>query len=300
MLFGKLILTKETAISDIKILYSKEGLLGQIMVVDYPVYQQQQTPVSYIRMMLFNRVIQTYDNQQDTAHRYFPYVSLLVDEASKQVEGKKALLLGLGGGVVANELIKNNFEVDAVEFDERVVYAAQQYFSLNKRTKVFVNDARRYINNTQKKYDLIVFDVFKGEENPSHLITEESLSQVKALLNKNGMLVINNYGFKTGEKSKGIKAIVRTLKQSAFNYHLLSSAAKEEEGNILIFASKHDFKTAHKSFQFESQELSEVPLLCDDKPILDLLNKEAAATWRNLYMATAIKDFNQRNIPLFN
>jgi spermidine synthase len=300
MLFGKLILTKETAISDIKILYSKEGLLGQIMVVDYPVYQQQQTPVSYIRMMLFNRVIQTYDNQQDTAHRYFPYVSLLVDEASKQVEGKKALLLGLGGGVVANELIKNNFDVDAVEFDERVVYAAQQYFSLNKRTNVFVDDARRYINNTQKKYDLIVFDVFKGEENPSHLITEESLSQVKALLNKNGMLVINNYGFKTGEKSKGIKAIVRTLKQSAFNYHLLSSAAKEEEGNILIFASQYDFKTSHKSFQFESQELSKVPLLCDDKPILDLLNKEAAASWRNLYMATAIKDFNQRNIPLFN
>jgi spermidine synthase len=300
MLFGKIILFKQAVASDIKILYNKEGLLGQIMVVDYPVYYQKQKPDAYIRMMLFNRVIQTYDNRQDSAHRYFPYVSLLVDEARKQTSGKKALLLGLGGGVVANELMKHKFEVDAVEFDERVVYAARHFFTLDKRANVYVDDARRYINNTKKKYDLIVFDVFKGEENPAHLITTESLNKVKELLGSKGILVINNYGFKTGEKSKGVKAIVKTLQQSNFHCHLLSSALKEEEGNILIFASQQDFMTTRKSFEFDTQALINAQLLTDDKPILDLLNKEAVATWRNLYMATAIKDFNQRNIPLFN
>lgn len=300
VILGSSIFKKNTPFSDIKILYQAEGMLGQIMVVDYPVYESQNEPSHYIRMMMFNRVIQAFYNKQDTAHTYFPYVSLMVNESKNQIKGGNALLLGLGGGCVANELIKNNFQVDAVELDERVSAAASQYFELNHQTRVIIYDARRYINNTTKKYDLIIFDVFKGEENPAHVITRESLQQIKKLLNPSGMVVINGYGFRTGKKSQGMRAIVKTIQDVGFYTQLLPSAIKEDEGNLLIFAKLELFETHKKAFHFTEAALRESPVLCDDKPLLDILNREAVVAWRSAYIATAIKDFNQRNVPLFN
>jgi spermidine synthase len=300
VLLGSYFNKENIANSDIKILYQKEGILGQIMVVDYPVYEAQSSPSYYIRMMLFNRVIQAINNKHDSVNTYFSYVPLMVSESVNQVKSGNVLLLGLGGGCVANELIKNNFEVDVVELDERVVVAAKAYFELNSRVNLFIDDARRYINNTNKKYDLVIFDVFKGEENPAHIITQESLEAVKKSLNKGGMIVLNGYGFKSGHRSDGIKAIVKTIQNAGFYTNILSSAAKEEESNLLVFAKKNKFDTQKMGFMFSENEIAAAPILTDDQPILELLNKEAVAAWRTAYIATAIKDFNRRNIPLFN
>jgi spermidine synthase len=300
ILLGGYFYKQSTTNSDIKILYQQEGILGQIMVVDYPVYEAQTSPSYYIRMMLFNRVIQAIYNKEDSANAYFPYVPLMVSESVNQIKSGKALLLGLGGGCVANELMKNNFEVDAVELDERVGVAAKAYFELNPKVNVFIDDARRYINNTTKKYDLIIFDVFKGEENPAHIITQESLALVKKALNAGGMIVLNGYGYRSGKKSNGIKAIVKTIQNAGFYTNILPSSIKEEEGNLLIFALQHQFNTQKEAIVFSGNEIAAAPILKDDQPLLELLNKEAVAAWRTAYIATAIKDFNQRNVPLFN
>lgn len=300
VIIGISILKRNNFQSDIKVLYQQEGILGQIMVVDYPIYGEEKTPENYIRMMLFNRVIQTYYNNNDSINPYFPYVKILVNESHHQLKGGNALLLGLGGGCVASELIKNNFEVDAVELDERVGNAASKYFNLNNKVQVYIEDARRFINKSNKKYHLIVFDVFKGEENPSHLITSESLEELKKLLHPSGMIVVNSYGFRTGIKSKGTGAIVKTIQNAGFHTHIVPSAAKEEEGNLLIFARFNNFSTINPNYIFNTKQLADVPVLTDDKPILEILNKEAVIAWRSAYIETAIKDFNQRNIPLFN
>ena len=299
-LIGFLLLKKNQSTSDIKILYQEEGLLGQLMVVDYPVYESQNTPSYFIRMMMFNRVIQAFYNKTDSVHTYFPYVSMMVDECKNQLKGGNALLLGLGGGCVANELYNHNFNVDAVELDERVSKAASAYFELNPKIKVHIDDARRFINNTHKKYDLIIFDVFKGEENPAHVITQESLSKLKQILQPNGLIVINGYGFRTGQKSNGVKAIINTLQNAGYFTQVVPSAKKEEEGNLLVFAKEKVFLTQNKTFQFNSIDISNAPVLCDDQPILDILNREAVVAWSSAYIETAIKDFNQRNVPLFN
>ena len=93
-------------------------------------------------------------------NKYFPYADILINESAHQLKGGKALLLGLGGGCVANELVNHNFDVDAVELDERVSIAAKKYFDLNPKFKVYIDDARRFLNHSNKQYDLIVFDVF--------------------------------------------------------------------------------------------------------------------------------------------
>lgn len=299
-LLGTYLFSTNNAKADIKILYQKEGILGQIMVVDYPVYQSAETPDYYIRMMLFNRVIQAIDNKHDSVNKYFPYVHLLIKESKNHFKGGNALLLGLGGGCVANELIKNNFKVDAVELDKRVADAAIKYFGLHPGVSVFIDDARRYINNCTKKYDLIIFDVFKGEENPAHIITQESLTLIKKSLNPDGMIILNGYGFRNGDKSKGMKSIVKTIQNAGFQTNILPSSIKEEEGNLLVFAKQNAFHTQTKPIAFSTADIHNAPLLIDDQPLLEILNKEAVAAWRSAYIATAIKDFNQRNVPLFN
>jgi hypothetical protein len=69
---------------------------------------------------------------------------------------------------------------------------------------------------------------------------------------------------------------------------------------LLVFAKKNKFDTQKMGFMFSENEIAAAPILTDDQPILELLNKEAVAAWRTAYIATAIKDFNRRNIPLFN
>ena len=174
------------------------------------------------------------------------------------------------------------------------------YFELNPKTNVIIDDARRFINNANKKYDLIIFDVFKGEENPAHIITQESLALVKKALNTGGMVVLNGYGYRSGNKSNGIKAIVKTIQNAGFYTNILPSSIKEEEGNLLIFAKQYQFNTHKEAFVFSNNEIATAPILKDDQPLLELLNKEAVAAWRTAYIATAIKDFNRRNVPLFN
>ena len=173
-------------------------------------------------------------------------------------------------------------------------------FELNPKVNVYIDDARRYINNTKKKYNLIVFDVFKGEENPAHIITKESLAMVKNKLKPNGMIVLNGYGFRKGNKSKGMKSIVKTIQEAGFYTNILPSSIKEEEGNLLVFAKQSEFNTQNKAFVFSPSDIQQAPFLKDDQPLLELLNIEAVAAWRSAYIATAIKDFNQRNVPLFN
>lgn len=298
---GYFILKNDSFNSDIKVLYNEEGMLGQIMVVDYPVYENNNynQPHDYIRMMMFNRIIQTIYRPNSSTNKYFPYADILINESAHQLKGGKALLLGLGGGCVANELVNHNFDVDAVELDERVSIAAKKYFDLNPKVKVYIDDARRFLNHSNQQYDLIVFDVFKGEENPTHIITSESLEIIKKSLTSNGLIVLNGYGFKTGNKSLGMKAIAKTILHAGFKINIISSSEHEEQGNLLIFAALNPFSTLHNSFVFSPQELSPLPVLTDNIPQLEVLNKEAAIAWRNSYIATAITDFNQRNVPLF-
>ena len=60
--------------------------------------------------------------------------------------------------------------VSAVEIDSKIIEVANEHFGLeNSNVEVFEDDGRRFINKSQKKYDLIILDVFNGEIAPSHV-----------------------------------------------------------------------------------------------------------------------------------
>jgi len=283
--------------SSITALYKSEGLLGQVLVVKYT---EPARDSSAGKIVLFvNRHPQTSADTK-TGYSQWPYVHCIATIASVQPVGSKALILGLGGGSVADEFLRLGFEVDGCELDDRIARVARSYFNLSSRCTIIEDDGRHYVRSTDRKYDLIVFDVFTGETQPSHLLTVESLREVKRILSGSGMVIINTTGFLAGEHGLGARSIIGTLISVGYDVRFIGTPGSEENRNIIIVASpgKVDLSGLKAERQNECcRTIAQVPIplplsaagdidlrdaltLVDDKPILDALNVYANETWR--------------------
>ena len=283
---------KTNTTSDILIRYQKEGLLGQLLVVDYPVYSENKT--TYYRYLFCNRIVQSMYCSTDSVHPYLPYVGKIESELQHLKQGSKVLILGLGGGVLANVLQQKGMLVDAVDLDNRLPYVAHTFFNLSPKVNLITDDARHYLNACSVKYDVLIFDVFKGEETPNHVLTKESIEIAKKLLQVNGCILINGNGYLNGDVGKGMRSICKTLVRSGLNVKVLTTGNDEAYRNVLFVAGNG---LADKLELMP--DTSDAVVLSDEFPVLDKLNKEANLQWRKGYIQNSIRDFEQRNIPLF-
>jgi len=120
---------------------------------------------------------------------------------------KKVLVLGAGSGSdVAIALNNGAQEVDAVEIDPKIYRLG---LTLNPdhpyddpRVKVYIDDGRSFLRNTNKKYDLIVFALpdsltltsgYSSLRLESFLLTTDAIESARRLLNDDGVVVLYNY-----------------------------------------------------------------------------------------------------------
>jgi len=292
------------ASSAIKLVYSSEGLLGQIMVLDYPHYDKQQKVNGHSRWLFVNRISQTmYDSLADEKNKeekYFTYVYRISNYADSLPKNAKILLMGLGGGSIAKRLIEKGFEVDVCELDQRIVLVAKNYFYLSDAAHITVDDARHYIRTCTKKYDLIVFDMFKGEDPPNHVFTAESLEETKKLMNPGGMLFVNSLGYLEGKTGRSMRSIYKTFIASGFDTEILPTDTDPNQRNLLFYASLQKLKPNSNFVPKDKIDLADAVILKDEYPVLDLLNAEAAKRWRALAINSFYGDLNQRALPVFN
>lgn len=112
---------------------------------------------------------------------------------------KNIAVVGLGVGVVLNYL-DTDVVVDVFEIDPNVVNLAKKHFSyidnFSGKINFKIGDGRKELRKSEKKYDLIILDVFSGDSIPSHILTKQFFQEAKNKLNINGMLAVhisNNY-----------------------------------------------------------------------------------------------------------
>lgn len=149
-------------------------------------------------------------------HRVFQKVFHKIDITNQPF--KNILLLGVGAGsipaIIYNEL-KLNPIIDGVEIDEKVIDLGNKYFELNSFTNlnVIVDDATDFVKKTDKKYDLIIVDLFNGINVPTEFLTLHFFWQLKELLNIKGGLLLNfvAYNHETKTKAKVIENELSTL-----------------------------------------------------------------------------------------
>jgi spermidine synthase len=247
-------------------------------------------------MLLVNHSTQTMVTYRENEKEYFEYVKMIADKAGNGC-GKRALILGLGGGSVATVLAENGFSIDAVELDERMAYAAKQFFNLHKKVNVFIDDARHFFikrpnRSFGKKYDLIILDAFIGESNPHHLFTKEFFTQVKSSLADDGIFFINGNGYWNGKTGMGTRSVCKTLLASGFNVKVLPTSNDENYRNILLEAAPALSRTRTISGEsVKSQDLESAIILEDEKPCLEILNAGANKKWREACMKYFRSDY---------
>lgn len=290
-----------------------EGINGQLLVMDIP---KTKKPPGLFRFMFINRMGQTFIEYPSGAPMW-SYVDFTAYLCGTKGPNPKILLLGLGGGTVANRLITFlNADVDAVEFDPRIAEAAKKYFSLSKRVNIIIDDARHYINTCAKnKYDYVVFDLFKGEVPPSHVLTLESVKKVRSILKGSGALIINYNGFLTGEEGRATRSVIKTMMTGQYNCSVLPTPEAESNRNCLIIGTKGsvdlsrslinvsaygkplDYNTSH--IKSEQINIQKDHILTDDKPVLEHLNFKAGLEWRKVYYNNFTKKYFDEGLDLF-
>lgn len=289
--------------SKIKLVYSSEGLLGQLMVLDYPHYNKEKKIDGYSRWLFVNRISQTmYDSLADESHneeKYFTYVYRISDFTDSIPGNSKVLLLGLGGGSVAKRLTERGLSVDVCELDKRIAEVAKKYFYLSDKVNITVDDARHYIKTCNKKYDLIIFDTFKGEDPPNHVFTMESLEETKRLMNPGASVFVNSLGYIDGKIGKSMRSIYKTFLAAGFNVEVLPTDPDPNQRNLLFYASLENVKPDPGFIPVEKIDLADAVVLKDEYPVLDMLNSEAAKRWRMLAIGSFTGDVEQRTLPLF-
>jgi len=128
-------------------------------------------------------------------------------------EAARALLIGLGGGHVARDLKAHGIMTDTIEIDPAVAEAARQFFHFEPTGLFLVGDAQYEIKRLDARYDLIIHDCFTGGAEPTHLLSREMLSELRALLNEHGILALNYVGFTQGEGAEAVASVHRTLSE---------------------------------------------------------------------------------------
>ncbi|MFY8185365.1 MAG: spermidine synthase, partial [Bacteroidia bacterium] len=275
---------------DVKnVIYKSEGLLGKLEVLETHWDMDSTRRGENHRILLINNIIQTW-TETTTKKSYLDYVDQIEEVAVQIKKDKpKALILGLGGGAVANMLTEKGFDVTCVELDTRIAFVAKKYFALSDKVKVIEDDARHAIERMDEKFDFVLVDLFNGEVTPSHVLSNESFERLKKITTDSTLVLFNTYGYCKVPVGLGNLALLNTIKKSGYNYTIgwTGEINKEDFRNFVVVSSRTWLPTLTKEFT-EKIDLNGAELITDDKPVLEFLNAKAAKRWRYYYLQSFI------------
>lgn len=247
------------------------------------------------RSLLVNGTIQT----QTIAGTNVPitaYTAVMSELAWRaRPDGRHALLVGLGGGVLPPLFDSFGVAMQSVEIDPEMVEVARDHFAFDpRRHPVTIGDGRQLLAATDEKFDYIVLDAFAGEVVPIHLLTEEMVALMDQRLARKGIVVLNYLGYRRGERARPLRSVVRTLETHFPHVEVRPSYPPGDYGNNIVIASREPIHLQGGARPFAvppwmaAQVAIQPPLdvsgpgivLTDDYNPLDLWALEASEAWR--------------------
>ncbi|MDZ4179181.1 MAG: fused MFS/spermidine synthase [Coriobacteriia bacterium] len=167
-----------------------------------------------VRHLRFDRSHQSAVSLSDEFESTIKYPNYLHLAYALQPEARNVLVLGLGGGSVSKRYWRDYPEVhvDSIEVDPVVVDVAREYFGLpeDPRLEVFAEDGRRYVQATERMYDIVIIDAYNADSMPYHLTTEEFFGEIDAVLNPGGVVAYNIISSVEGTRSKLFRSLYKT------------------------------------------------------------------------------------------
>ncbi|MCP2521119.1 fused MFS/spermidine synthase, partial [SCandidatus Aminicenantes bacterium Aminicenantia_JdfR_composite] len=160
--------------------------------------------VDIVQVFLFGKSLFLDDKIQSAEVDEFVYHEALVHPAMiAHPNPEKILIIGGGEGATLREVLKHTTVKKAimVDIDEELVKLCAKHMPEwsngafeDSRTEVIFDDARKFIENTDQKFDVIISDLTEPlEQGPSiYLFTREFYKKIYNILNENGVLVVQS------------------------------------------------------------------------------------------------------------
>lgn len=177
---------------------------------------------------------------------------LVFQAQQPQTNNSHILLLGLGGGSLANCLLNllPSCQITAIELRQTVVDIAYQYFELpkSKRLNVVTGDAKQFIKNDRQQYRLIFSDIYSADGIDNAQVQIDYLAYCLQLLTTGGWLVLNFW-----REHRGNERLLAFLKSQCQEVRIATTAS----GNWIVLASKHSQAISPKQLLGYARQLSE-------------------------------------------
>jgi predicted membrane-bound spermidine synthase len=130
------------------------------------------------------------DSEPPNYARYIRHLRrMLLEELA--FEGKDILVLGAGGFTLSHREPTNRYVY--VDIDPAIRALAEERFLHEPiRGEFIVDDARRFVATTDRRFDAVVVDVYSDHHSiPSHLVTREFWRDARRVLAPGGVLLAN-------------------------------------------------------------------------------------------------------------
>jgi len=175
-----------------------------------------------------------------------------------------AAMIGLGGGRTSWYLHKSipELRLSAAELDPAVVRIDAQYFGVKREPNFEINtvDGRVFLARTDKSFDIVLVDAYRGPFVPFHLLTREFFTLAKKRLKPGGALVQN-----VEPSTMLFDSAVATISNVFTNLDFYKG-----EGNIVVVAYDGPRKSAAELRQVAGERQAKYNFRYDMSKLLDL------------------------------
>lgn len=202
---------------------------------------------SIVCRRLFGRWKILVDRYDETSHYMTSVLVHLLQTVPKYAHPRTILLLGLGGGGIVPYLLKKypTAHLTIVEWDARMIECAHMIGTLSHphRWTLHQGDAAVIIQELSERYDLIIFDLFKGQHIVGQLLTEYFCKGLAHVLRPGGILCVN--AFCQPEFFNLLSQVLFCTKRWRFQYNHL--AAFRHHGTEELISALPDGYQSHRN-----------------------------------------------------
>jgi spermidine synthase len=177
---------------------AEPGLIDKVASLYNDIYLYKQDDGNF--MLSFGakrlRYVESIVDPKDELDLPVEYTQSMTGAALAYAAGlDDAAIIGLGGGRTAWYLHKSvpDLSFTAVELDPEVARITDRYFGVRpeKNFDVQISDGRVWLTRSDRKFDIILVDAYRGPFVPFHLLTSEFYKLVADHLKPGGIAVQN-------------------------------------------------------------------------------------------------------------
>jgi spermidine synthase len=168
----------------------------------------------------------------------FWYTERMAEAVTAAPKHDRILVLGGGAFTLPRYLAKTypDSHVDVVEIDPELADISRKYFSYDdpKNVEMIFEDARTYVNKSQKTYDVILVDVYSDADVPFSLMTKEYGDQIARLLRDDGVVVVNMIAGRHGACGDLLRVLDAPYRQSLSQAKYMIQSTVPAKANMIV------------------------------------------------------------------